>query len=80
MMLRRTILGTMAAVTATGIVAVLDQIVRGFAVADWLREGHPSAPAVAGVFAVVLIAVGGADLVRLLVKAATRSAPMLRAD
>lgn len=72
-MLRKAILGTFAAGTATGVVMFLHQIVRPIAVAELLRNGQPSLHAVVGMFAVVLIAVGGADLVRHFVKAATRS-------
>jgi hypothetical protein len=72
-MLKKTLLGTFAAGTATGVVMFLHQIARQFAVAEWLRDGQPSVPAVAGMFAIVLIGVGGADLVRFFVKAATRS-------
>jgi hypothetical protein len=49
------------------------QIVRQFAVADWVSTGQLTFPAVAATFAVVLIAVGGADVVRFFVRAATRS-------
>lgn len=72
-MLRRTILGTLAAGTVTGTVMFLHQVVRQSAVTDWLRNGQPSVLAMAAMFAVVLVAVGGADLVRVLVRAATRS-------
>lgn len=72
-MLKKTILGTLAAGTVTGLVLFLIQIVRQFAVADWVSSGRPEAPALAATFAVVLIAVGGADLARFLVRAATRS-------
>ena len=72
-MLRRTILGTLAAGTVTGTVMFVQQVVRQFAVAEWLQNGQPSLPAVAGMFAVVLVAVGGADLARGLVKVASRS-------
>lgn len=72
-MLRKTILGTFAAGAATGVVMFLHQIARQFAVTEWLHGGQPSVPAVAGMFAIVLIGVGGADLVRFFVKAATRS-------
>ena len=51
----------------------VQQVVRQFAVAEWLQNGQPSLPAVAGMFAVVLVAVGGADLARALVKVAARS-------
>ena len=71
-MWRKTILGTVAAGTVTGTVMFLDQVVRQFAVAEWLRHGQASPPAVIGTFAVVLVAVAGADFVRFLVKAATR--------
>lgn len=74
-MLRRTILGTLAAGTVTGTVMFVQQVVRQFAVAEWLQPGQPSLPAVAGMFAVVLVAVGGADLARALVKVAVRSRP-----
>ena len=74
-MLRRTILGTLAAGTVTGTVMFVQQVVRQFAVAEWLQHGQPSLPAVAGMFAVVLVAVGGADLARALVKVAVRSRP-----
>jgi hypothetical protein len=72
-MLRRTLLGTLAAGTVTGTVMFLHQVVRQFAVTDWLRNGQPSVLAMAAMFAVVLVAVGGADLARFLVRAATRS-------
>ncbi|HVQ42109.1 MAG TPA: hypothetical protein VMS54_07885 [Vicinamibacterales bacterium] len=72
-MLRRTILGTLAAGTVTGTVMFVQQVVRQFAVAEWLQQGQPSLPAVAGMFAVVLVAVGGADVARALVKVASRS-------
>lgn len=72
-MLRKAILATFAAGTATGVFVFLHQIVRQIAVADWLRDGQPSLQAGVGMFAVVLIAVGGADLVRHFVRAATRS-------
>lgn len=72
-MLRKTVLGTLAAGTGTGVVLFVTQIVRQFSVTDWLRSGQPTMPAIAAAFAVILIAVGGADLVRFFVKAATRS-------
>jgi hypothetical protein len=72
-MLRRTILGTLAAGTVTGTAMFVHQVARQFAVADWLQNGQPSAPAAVGMFAVILIGVAGADLVRYLVKVATRS-------
>ena len=72
-MLRRTILGTLAAGTLTGTVMFLHQVVRQFGVGQWLHAGQPSIPAAAAMFAVVLVAVGGADLVRALLKRATRS-------
>lgn len=72
-MLRKTILGTLAAGTVTGTVMFVHQVVRQFAVTDWMRHGQPSLLAMAAMFAVVLVAVGGADLVRFLVRAATRS-------
>ena len=72
-MWRKTLLGTLAAGTVTGTVMFLNQVVRQFAVADWVRDAQPSAPAMVGMFAVVLIAVAGADFVRFLVKAAKRS-------
>ena len=71
-MLRRTILGTLAAGTVTAIVLFLNQVVRQFGIGEWLHAGQPSLPALAGMFAVVLVAVGGADLVRSLVKIAAR--------
>jgi hypothetical protein len=66
-------LGTLAAGTVTGSVMFLHQVVRQFAVAEWLQNGQPSMPAAAGMFAVVLIAVGGADLARVFLKVAARS-------
>ena len=72
-MLKKTLLGTLAAGTVTGVVMFVLQIVRQFAVADWFRSGQPSVPAVVGTFAVILIAVGGADLVRFFVRAATKT-------
>lgn len=72
-MLRKTIPGTLAAGTVTGTVMFLHQVVRQFAVAEWLQNGQPSLPAVAGMFAVVLVGVGGADVARALVKVASRS-------
>lgn len=69
-MLRKTILGTLAAGTITGVVMFVLEIVRQLAVADWLSSGKPTAPALIATFAVVLISVGGADLVRFFVKAA----------
>ena len=72
-MLKKTLFGTFAAGAATGIGMFLHQMVRQFAVVEWVRDGQPSVPAVAGTFAIVLIGVGGADLVRFFVKAATRS-------
>ena len=71
-MLQRTILGTLAAGTVTAIVLFLNQVVRQFGIGEWLHAGQPSLPALAGMFAVVLVAVGGADLVRSLVKIAAR--------
>ena len=71
-MLRKSILGTLAAGTATGVVLFGQQIVAQFAVADWLRNGQASPAAMAGMFAVVLIGVAAADLVRFFVRAATR--------
>jgi len=70
---KKTILGTLAAGTVTGLVLFLIQIVRQFAVADWVSSGQPDAPAMAATFAAVLIAVGGVDLTRFFVRAATRS-------
>ena len=72
-MLRKTILGTLAAGTVTGMAMFLELVVRQFAVGEWLHHGQPSPPAMVGMFAVVLIAVAGADFVRFLVKAAKRS-------
>jgi hypothetical protein len=72
-MLLKTTLGTLAAGTVTGTVMFLQQVVRQFGVGEWLHNGQPSLPAVAGAFAVVLVAVGGADLVRSLIKVAARS-------
>ena len=71
--LKKTMLGTLAAGTLTGVVVFLLQIVRQFAVADWVSSGQPTAPAAAAAFAAVLIGVGGADLARFFVRAATRS-------
>jgi hypothetical protein len=50
----------------------LFQILRQLPVLTWIRGDEPSLTAAAGMFVVILIAVGGADLVRLLVRAATR--------
>ena len=72
-MLKKFILGTLAAGTLTGVVMFLIQVVRQFAVADWVSTGQPTFPALAATFAVVLIAVGSADLVRFFLKAARRS-------
>jgi hypothetical protein len=72
-MLRRTMLGMLAAGTVTGTVMFLNQVVRQFGIGEWLHHGQPSLPAGAAMFAVVLVAVGGADVVRALVKVATRS-------
>jgi hypothetical protein len=72
-MLRKTTLGTLAAGTVTGTVVFLNQVVRQFGIGEWLHNGQPSLPAVAGMFAVVLVAVAGADLVRSLVRVAARS-------
>ena len=72
-MVKKTILGMLAAGTIAGLLLFLIQVVRQFAVADWVWSGQPDAPAVAATFAVVLIAVGGADLARFFVRAATRS-------
>ena len=72
-MLRKTTLGTLAAGTVTGTAMFLNQVVRQFGVGEWLHNGQPSLPAVAGMFAVVLVAVGGADLVRSLIRVAARS-------
>jgi hypothetical protein len=72
-MLRRTILGTLAAGTVTGSAMFLYQVVHQFAVAEWLQNGQPSLPAMGAMFAVVLIGVGGADLARLFVRVAARS-------
>jgi hypothetical protein len=72
-MLRKTILGTLAAGTVTASAMFLHQVVRQFAVTDWLQNGQPSLPAIGGMFAAVLIGVGGADLVRFFVKVAARS-------
>lgn len=70
-MLRKTILGTLAAGTATGVVLFLHQAVRQFGVVEWLQDGQPSLPAAVVMFALVLVAVGGADVVRSLVRVAT---------
>jgi len=70
---KRFLLGALAAGTVTGLVMFVLQIVRQFAVADWVSTGQLTYPAVAATFAVVLIAVGGADVVRFFVRAATRS-------
>ena len=72
-MIKKLTLGILAAGTVTGVVMFVLQIVRNFAVADWVSSGQPTAPALLAGFAVILIAVGGADLVRFFVKAATRS-------
>jgi hypothetical protein len=72
-MFRKTILGTLAAGTVTGVVMFVLQIVRQFAVADWVSTGEPTTPAVVATLAVVLIAVAGGDFVRVLVRAAARS-------
>jgi hypothetical protein len=71
--LRKTTFGTLAAGTVTGTVMFLHQVVRQFGVGEWLHGGQPSLPAITGMFAVVLLAVGGADLVRSLLKFAARS-------
>jgi len=72
-MVRRTLLGTLAAGTVTGTVMFLSQVVRQFGVGDWLQNGQASLPAVAAMFAVVLVAVGGADLARSLIRVAARA-------
>ena len=72
-MLKKLILGTLAAGTLTGVVMFLIQVVRQFAVADWVSTGQPTFPAMAATFAAVLIAVGAADLVRFFLKAARRT-------
>ena len=72
-MVKRLLLGALAAGTVTGLVMFVLQIVRQFAVADWVSTGQLTYPAVAATFAIVLIAVGGADVVRFFVRAATRS-------
>jgi len=72
-MVRRTLLGTLAAGTVTGTVMFLSQVVRQFGVGDWLQNGQASLPGVAAMFAVVLVAVGGADLARSLIRVAARA-------
>jgi hypothetical protein len=72
-MLRKTTLGTLAAGTVTGTIVFLHQVVRQFGVDQWLHNGQPSLPAAAAMFAAILVAVGGADLVRSLVRIAARS-------
>ena len=72
-MLKKTILGMLAAGTVTGTVMFLRQIVREFALADWVSSGQPTMAALAVTFGIVLIGVGSADLVRFFVRAATRS-------
>lgn len=72
-MLRRSVFGTLAAGTVTGTVLFVQQVVRQFGVGDWMQHGQPSPPAVIGMFAVILVAVGGADLVRALIKVAARA-------
>ena len=69
-MLRKTILGTLAAVTATVVVLFLQQVVRQLGVVEWLHDGQPSLMVAVVMFAVVLVAVGGADVVRYLVRVA----------
>ena len=71
--IKKTILGTLAAGTVTGVVMFALQIVRQFAVADWVSSGQLTVPAALAAFAVVLIAVAGADFTRFLVRAAKRS-------
>jgi hypothetical protein len=72
-MLRKTLLGTLAAGTGTGVAIFIHQILRQFAVIDSIRGGEASPPVMAAVFAVILITVGGADIIRALVRTATRS-------
>jgi hypothetical protein len=70
---KKSILGMLAAGTVAAMLLFLIDVVRKFAVADWVSSGQPDAPALAATFAVVLIAVGGTDLARFFVRAATRS-------
>jgi len=72
-MLKKTILGTLAAGTVTGVAMFITKIAQHFAIGDWASTGQPTGPAMAAAFAVVLIGVGGADLARFFVRAATRS-------
>lgn len=72
-MLKKTFLGTLAAGTGTGVAVFVHQILQQFAVIDSIRGGETSAPVMGAVFAVILISVGGADIIRGLVRTATRS-------
>lgn len=71
--LKKTILGTLAAGTVTGVAIFTTKVAQHFAVGDWVSTGQPTGPAMAAAFAVILIGVGGADLTRFFIKAAKRS-------
>jgi hypothetical protein len=70
--LKMIVLGTLAAGTFTAVVIFLIQVIRQLSVADLVSTGEPTLPALAATFAVVLIAVGGADLARFFLKSARR--------
>lgn len=72
-MLKKTLLGTLAAGTGTGVAVFVHQILRQFAVIDSIRGRETSAPVMLALFAAILITVGGADIIRALVRTATRS-------
>jgi len=72
-MWKKTILWASAAASATAIVMLVVLIAGAFAVMEWLRGGPPTLPALIGAFGLVLVAVGGIDLVRYFVRSAVRT-------